>query len=118
MSKRELAKALKRRLVEKYLSDNPAGSVPGPGDSFVRDLKVISDDNVIAGFLTCSVCGEVSIPKKLALRIAEDCGTANEWIRRVVACERVLGACCHDINRPEQASCIAQRPTKDSTKTR
>lgn len=100
MSKHELAKALRLRLVEKYIRDNLAGSVPGPGDPFVRDLKVISDNNVITGFLTCSVCGEVSFPKELALRIAEDCGTADEWIRRLAACERFFGGCCHDITRP------------------
>jgi hypothetical protein len=100
MSRQELAKALRVRLAEKFTRENQDGRVPDARDSFLQNLKSTSDDNVIAGYLTCSVCGQVSIPLHSAVRIAEDCGTAEEWVGRVVAWERFLCGCCHDISKP------------------
>lgn len=100
MSRRELAKALKMRLADKFIRDERLGSVETARNSFFLNLKGLNDDNVIAGYLKCSVCGQNIMPIHQAVQLAEDCTTADEWIRRLAACERFVGGCRHDIAKP------------------
>lgn len=78
MSRQELAKALRLRLVEKFMRDNPSERVAEARDSLVHNLNTISNDNVIAGYLKCSVCGQNIMPIHQAVQLAEDCTTADE----------------------------------------
>lgn len=96
MSRKELANALRRRLAEKFAREERDAGTQAVLDSFLGNVKSVSDENVIAGYLKCSVCGRASMSIRQAAEIAEDCGTADEWVRRVATSERFFG-CGHDI---------------------
>lgn len=78
MSKRELAKVLKLRLTEKFLRERQPNSISVADNRFLRDLKNLSDENVIAGYQKCSVCGRTNVSLRCAVEIAQDCRTAEE----------------------------------------
>lgn len=98
MSSQELAKALRFKLAEKFVREKRDAGTTAALDSFLRNLKGLSDEAVIAGYLKCSVCGRTSMTLPCAIEIAQDCRTADEWVGRLVACERLFGGCYHDIN--------------------
>lgn len=100
MTKGQLAKALRLRLAGKFAWERVEANVPTARDFFVRYLKNTSDENLIAGYLTCSACGQISIPVEFAVYVAESCKTPDEWLGRLTAWERLVGSCYCNIARP------------------
>lgn len=101
MTKRQLAKALRLRLAGKFAGEGAEANTPATRDCFIRYVKNTSDENLIAGYLTCSACGQISIPVEYAVYVAEGCKTPDEWLGRLTAWERLVGNCCCNIARPK-----------------
>lgn len=101
MTKDELAEALGCRLAERCTRGELDGALPGGRDVFLENLKHTSSDNLIAGFLKCSVCGRMTMPVGKAVWFAAYARTVEDWIKFLIGWQRHTGQCCHDIDKPE-----------------
>lgn len=97
MTKRELAGDLRSRLAQKCQSGELDETLPNSRESFLQDLETISQDNLIGGFLRCSVCGRISMSVEQAVRFAEHCDTAGDWITFLAGWQEYFGECSHHI---------------------
>ena len=100
MTKEELGEGLRSRLTQKCKRGELDGNLPDGRESFLENLKNTSDDNLIVGFLKCSVCGQMSMSVPEAVRFAKHCETADDWIEFLVGWQHQFGGCRHDIGRP------------------
>jgi hypothetical protein len=100
MTKEELAEALRSRLAERCLRGELDGTLPNGHDNFLQNLENTSHDNLIAGFLKCSVCGQMSMPVQEAVRFARYCDTADDWIKFLVGWQQQFGGCRHETDKP------------------
>lgn len=101
MTKEQLGEGLRSRLAEKCLRGELDGTLPNGRESFLHIVENISHDNLIAGFLKCSVCGKVTMPIERAVRFAEYCDTADDWIKFLVGWQQQFGGCRHEIEKPD-----------------
>lgn len=100
MTKSELAEGLRSRLAQKCLRGELDGTLPSSRKSFLQNLERVSHDNLIGGFLRCSVCGRMSMSVEQAVRFAGCCETADEWTRFLVGWQQRFSGCLHDIEKP------------------
>jgi hypothetical protein len=100
MTKEQLGESLRSRLAERCLRGELDGTLPGGREAFLENLNSTTDDNLIAGFLKCSVCGRMSMSVQEAVRFANYCDTADDWIKFLVGWQQQFGGCRHETGKP------------------
>jgi hypothetical protein len=97
MTQDDLGEALRSRLARKCRAGDFDGDLPGARGSFLENLGKISHENLISGFLRCSICGRMGMPVEQAVRFAAHCKNADEWISFLAGWQRYFGKCSHDV---------------------
>lgn len=97
MTKEQLGEGLRSRIAQRCRRGELDGVLPGDREIFLENLKGTSHDNLIGGFLKCSVCGRMSMSMENAVRFAIHCETADDWVKFLVGWQQRFGRCNHNI---------------------
>ncbi len=84
------------RLSEKCRRGELDKTPPNGRESFLHNLEDTSQENLIAGFLKCSVCGQMAISVQEAVRFAKHCESADDWIKFLIGWQQLFGGCRHE----------------------
>jgi hypothetical protein len=95
MTKDELAEALRSQLAEKCRRGDLDASLPAGRESFLENLRNIPQDNLIGGFLKCSICGRLTMPIDRATQLATHLNTVEDWIKGLAIWRERFGGCEH-----------------------
>lgn len=102
MTKEELAEGLRSRLAQRCRRGELDATLPNGRESFLENLQKINHENLIGGFLRCSVCGRMSMSMEEAVKFARHCGSADEWIKFLIGWQQHFGSCRHDAASPKE----------------
>lgn len=100
VTKQELGEGIGSKLARECLRREFDGELAGSSESFLRNLKTVSRDNLIATFLKCSICGQFTMPVEQSVQLAAYAKTVNEWEEFLVGFQRKFGPCCHNMGEP------------------